>query len=520
MNWLLGVISPLNSKKNNISNVALIFLSFVISSLILVGLSYYEFINWRDLWLIKYIFIFLMFSVFIYTSFFNKITYIINIMILLIISFYSFIGVNYGLPNLSMVVAMTETDGRESVEFFRNYPINGYISVALLLFFTYIYARVGVRSIGVAVNNIFLVFYFILFYILLLSTPGTLFQSFIRVGRQINEYKQEINSHDHNPSVTIKKLTSNHNRYKYYIVIVGESVRTDYMSLYGYGADTTPFLNNVNGVFYKNFYAMAPTTSESLRYILTAPDERGDYKISNNIVSIANMAGYHTSWLSNQGAYGKHDNLSARIGSDSNNIIFTKRGGYNDWDVDDFKLIDLLKNIVNNNNNSGSNVIFLHMIGSHEETCKRIGDFQPRFNDLKSRDVNCYLTTILKLDIFIKSISELLKEHGDSYSIVYLSDHGLDITNDNIKHNYIYKQIYHIPMFMISSDDTDRKWVGSHITGAHFSQIFTNWIGVELGNSKPGNLDIVSDNQHNIKVYSPNTLTPFTKLQNQDPLRE
>lgn len=49
-----------------------------------------------------------------------------------------------------------------------------------------------------------------------------------------------------------------------YVIIVGESMRRDHMSLFGYPVSTTPFLDNAKGRFYSNYISTAPNTFESL----------------------------------------------------------------------------------------------------------------------------------------------------------------------------------------------------------------------------------------------------------------
>ncbi len=42
-------------------------------------------------------------------------------------------------------------------------------------------------------------------------------------------------------------------KYKNYIVIIGESATRGYHSLYGYPVKSTPFLDEVNGIFFNNY---------------------------------------------------------------------------------------------------------------------------------------------------------------------------------------------------------------------------------------------------------------------------
>lgn len=57
-----------------------------------------------------------------------------------------------------------------------------------------------------------------------------------------------------------------------YVIVVGESMRRDYMSLFGYPTQTTPFLDQVKGTFYSDYISTAPNTFESLPRTLALSD--------------------------------------------------------------------------------------------------------------------------------------------------------------------------------------------------------------------------------------------------------
>ena len=53
-------------------------------------------------------------------------------------------------------------------------------------------------------------------------------------------------------------------RYQNYVLVIGESMRADYTSLYGFPIDTTPFLKTSKGLVLKHYIAAAPNTQPSL----------------------------------------------------------------------------------------------------------------------------------------------------------------------------------------------------------------------------------------------------------------
>lgn len=71
-----------------------------------------------------------------------------------------------------------------------------------------------------------------------------------------------------------------------YVIIVGESMRKDHMSLFGYPVSTTPFLDNANGRFYSNYISTAPNTFESLPRTLALSNGH-NIAIGDNIITLA-----------------------------------------------------------------------------------------------------------------------------------------------------------------------------------------------------------------------------------------
>lgn len=89
-------------------------------------------------------------------------------------------------------------------------------------------------------------------------------------------------------------------RYINNIVIIGESVSAEYLSLYGYSHTTTPWLNTASGYFLSNYVSTAPLTYLSLPRTL-AVSNGPSVEQNNSIVAMANKAGFNTIWISNQG---------------------------------------------------------------------------------------------------------------------------------------------------------------------------------------------------------------------------
>ncbi|MCV5283589.1 sulfatase-like hydrolase/transferase, partial [Escherichia coli] len=64
-------------------------------------------------------------------------------------------------------------------------------------------------------------------------------------------------------------IVSVEKKYKTIIIVIGESVRRDYLSVYGYPLPTTPWLNSAPGIFINGYFSAAPNTIGSLSRTLT-----------------------------------------------------------------------------------------------------------------------------------------------------------------------------------------------------------------------------------------------------------
>lgn len=107
--------------------------------------------------------------------------------------------------------------------------------------------------------------------------------------------------------------------------------------------------------------------------------------------------------------------------------------------------------------------------------------------DKKYFNVNCYASSMKKTDEVLKRLYEQLMknqaEHQRSFSMVYFSDHGLshEITKDNIViHNSSGQSKLHfdVPLFKISSDDTERHVYKVFKSGLNFTDGIAKWVGI------------------------------------------
>ncbi|KDB47312.1 sulfatase-like hydrolase/transferase, partial [Glaesserella parasuis] len=135
--------------------------------------------------------------------------------------------------------------------------------------------------------------------------------------------------------------------------------------------------------------------------------------------------------------------------------------------------------------------VVVHLYGSHPISCDRLTDYPKMFDDEKIGkkyfNGNCYASSIKKTDEVLKRLYETLRKNEQqsnrSFSVVYFADHGLahHITENDIAiHNSSGKSKLHfdVPLFKISSDDTDRKVYKAMKSGLNFTDGIAKWVGI------------------------------------------
>lgn len=112
-------------------------------------------------------------------------------------------------------------------------------------------------------------------------------------------------------------------------IIIGESVRKDYVSAYGFKYDNTPFTRIHASIIWDGLIAPAPNTQSSIQHLISQSifldDKKVNAQLNNNIVSIANDAGFETYWLSNQGKLSTIEITVPRIASYAQHSFYTKK---------------------------------------------------------------------------------------------------------------------------------------------------------------------------------------------------
>ncbi|EOX8030459.1 sulfatase-like hydrolase/transferase [Escherichia coli] len=264
-----------------------------------------------------------------------------------------------------------------------------------------------------------------------------------------------------------------------YVLIVGESVRVDNMSLYGYTRSTTPQVEAQRKQIklFNQAISGAPYTALSVPLSLTA-DSVLSHDIHNypdNIINMANQAGFQTFWLSSQPAFRQNGTAVTSIAMRAMETVYVR--GFDEL------LLPHLSQALQQNTQQ-KKLIVLHLNGSHEPACSAYPQSSAVFQPQDDQDA-CYDNSIHYTDSLLGQVFELLKDRRAS--VMYFADHGLE--RDPTKKNVYFhggreasQQAYHVPMFIwyspVLGDGVDRTTENNIFSTAYNNYLINAWMGV------------------------------------------
>ncbi|HAI2342858.1 TPA: phosphoethanolamine transferase [Escherichia coli] len=264
-----------------------------------------------------------------------------------------------------------------------------------------------------------------------------------------------------------------------YVLIVGESVRVDNMSLYGYTRSTTPQVEAQRKQIklFNQAISGAPYTALSVPLSLTA-DSVLSHDIHNypdNIINMANQAGFQTFWLSSQSAFRQNGTAVTSIAMRAMETVYVR--GFDEL------LLPHLSQALQQNTQQ-KKLIVLHLNGSHEPACSAYPQSSAVFQPQDDQDA-CYDNSIHYTDSLLGQVFELLKDRRAS--VMYFADHGLE--RDPTKKNVYFhggreasQQAYHVSMFIwyspVLGDGVDRTTENNIFSTAYNNYLINAWMGV------------------------------------------
>ena len=423
----------------------------------------------------------------------------------LVAALYFPFGQAYGSPNFNTLLALHSTNMEESTEILTIFPWYSYV-VGLFIFALGVIAlrrqSVEKKSWG-KIEILCLVFSIAVAFVApIQNIPWDGKLRLINVGYPVFRFVKDVVVNNREvldeqarmAELSNKKDTCNvlavKSKYHTYVVVIGESARRDAMGAFGGHWNNTPFASSVNGTLFTDYVAASGSTQKSLGLTLNRVVE-GKPQYQDNFVTLANRAGFQTWWFSNQGQIGEYDTAIASIAKRADEVQFLKSGDFEaDKNTKDEALLKMTAQVFATPRTQPQ-LIVLHLMGSHPQACDRTDGKYADF--VQSKETSCYLYTMTQTDDLLSKLYDQLRNTGDSFSVVYFSDHGLAFKERGKEVQYLahddkFQQNFQVPFMVLSSDDKTHRVIKARRSANDFLQFFSQWTGIkaeEIKNAYP-----------------------------------
>lgn len=224
-----------------------------------------------------------------------------------------------------------------------------------------------------------------------------------------------------------------------YVLVIGETSRADNWQLCGYQRPTTPALMGKDGVVsFRRAISQSNTTHKSVPMLLSHLDAEtftdSIYHVKS-VITAFKEAGYSTAYISNQS---RNHSLIDFFGEEADTCVFLadypRPDGLHHFDQE---LIDEMARVLSAQR--PRQLVVLHCYGSHfnyidrypAQGAKFVPD-RPAHATVHYRDkqINAYDNTILYTSAMLASMIDSLATRPGHVAMLYTSDHGEDIFDD------------------------------------------------------------------------------------------
>lgn len=254
------------------------------------------------------------------------------------------------------------------------------------------------------------------------------------------------------------------NEKELYVLVIGETARAANFGIYGYERNTTPLLGCLNDlIVFKDAFTQSNTTHKSVPMIMSAvsAENFNDIYAQKGIITAFNEAGYSTAFFSNQR---RNHSFIDFFGEEADTCKFVKEFLPEETNVSDEVLLEYTKQYLGETT-SNKLFIVLHSYGSHFDYTERYPADKAYYKpdkapsatfEYKEQLVNAYDNTIRATDDFLFRLIKIVEAQNVSAAVMYVSDHGEDIYDDERKlflHASPIPSEYqlHVPFFVWTS---------------------------------------------------------------------
>jgi len=215
------------------------------------------------------------------------------------------------------------------------------------------------------------------------------------------------------------------------VVVLGEAIRADHLSINGYQRATTPRLSQRSHLInLGDVYSIYTHTSASLPHLLTPADSLHPEfaQTQESFIPYLHDAGFRTSWISNQEVTTSYAHFA--YSADTSIFPNSEKSVYV---FDTWTDLDLIQPLQSQLSQQGKQLFILHSIGAHWyynnhvfAACPSL--FEPTTTNrvVTQNDscaiVNSYDNCVLTMDLFVDSLCTILSDKNAL--LIFQSDHG------------------------------------------------------------------------------------------------
>jgi len=386
-----------------------------------------------------------------------------------------FVNYQHGIRlNEIVIISLLLTNSREIYEYIGNIPAEAYM----------IFAGLGLLS-GIFIKAILRYARFCLILAKIIVVCGFLITTVLVGGAFVNRsktvawfnhfsmprlvtssYYAFCNMSSYSSANHSATIMTNNSSISNIVLILGESLTKNHMSLYGYTNDTTPLLKERDDLFvFGNVISSFCGTNPSIENMFTFRNYENNmrWNESENLISIMKKSGYHTLWISNQEKVDRWGSAAYVLSCESDEALFsddfatpgTRKGRY------DERVISLLGELPCTGMHKQKNFYVIHLLGSHEifrerypdgYECFSASDIKMNISDEKKDIVASYDNSVLYNDYVVNSIIDYFQ--NTDCLMIYISDHGEELYGETDKVTHANtKDGLEIPFIIWTSKD-------------------------------------------------------------------
>ena len=257
------------------------------------------------------------------------------------------------------------------------------------------------------------------------------------------------------------------------VLALGESLRADHLSLYGYPRETTPHAEELPFLVFNQCYSAGAGTTESVTRMLTrATVQNTEAALTEkSVISLFRKAGFRTVWLTNQGAMATGETPVASIAKESE--IYRTHPSVHTIGarIQDSDLLPMLDEILEMPGQD--TLVILHSFGSHINPEHRYADqfrhYLPVCTSFSVADcsddtlINSYDNSIRATDSYWAGLVERLRDKNALLLIT--ADHGDRLRGarghspelmDHPELRWIPFMVYASPSFLENADHAQK----------------------------------------------------------------